>query len=146
MVNTLGKSEILAKMERGFYPRNVAVVGAARHNQHRWLKAHLAFHKSHGEVFHVNIDEAEWDGATELGVQSFHSILDIKEPVDYVTISVPRKVVPLIIDECIRKDVSVVHIYTAGFEESGEEEGIRLDNEIREMAQKSGLLIIQMSS
>ena len=142
MVNTLGKSEILAKMERGFYPRNVAVVGAARHNQHRWLKAHLAFHKSHGEVFHVNIDEAEWDGATELGVQSFHSILDIKEPVDYVTISVPRKVVPLIIDECIRKDVSVVHIYTAGFEESGEEEGIRLDNEIREMAQKSGLLII----
>ena len=142
MVNTLGKTETLAKMERGFYPRNVAVIGAARHNQHRWIKAHLSFHQNHGKVFHVNIDEAEWPGATELGVQNFHSILDIQEPIDYVTISVPRKIVPRLIEECIKKEVAIVHIYTAGFEESGEEEGIRLDHEISAMARKSGLLVI----
>ena len=138
----LGRAETLAKMERGFYPRNIVVIGAARHNQHRWLKAHLPFHQKHGKVLHVNIDETEWPGATELGVQNFRSILDIHEPVDYVTISVPRKVVPRLVEECVRKEVAIVHIFTAGFEESGEEEGIRLDHEISEMARKSGLLII----
>ena len=142
MVNSLGKAETLAKMERGFYPRNVAVIGAARHNQHRWIKSHLAFHQNHGKVFHVNVDEAEWPGADELGVQNFHSILDIQDPIDYVTISVPRKIVPRLVADCIKKEVAIVHIYTAGFEESGEEEGIRLDHEISEMARKSGLLIM----
>ncbi len=125
MVNMLGRAETLAKMERGFYPRNVVVIGAARHNQHRWLKAHLPFHQSHGKVFYVNIDETEWSGATDLGIRNFRSILEIQEPVDYVTISVPRVVVPRLIEECVRKDVAIVHIFTAGFEESGEEEGIR---------------------
>ena len=142
MVNSLGRTETLAKMDRGFYPRNIAVIGAARHNQHRWLKCHLPFHQNHGTVFHVNIDEAEWPGAAELGVENFHSILDIQDPIDYVTISVPRKFVPTLVADCIKKEVAIVHIYTAGFEESGEEEGISLDREISEMARKAGLLII----
>jgi acyl-CoA synthetase (NDP forming) len=133
-------------MGRGFYPRNLAVIGAARHNQHRWIKAHLPFHQNHGKVFHVNVDEAEWPGAEELGVQNFRSILDIPDPVDYVTISVPRKFVPGLIQNCIEKEVAVVHIFTAGFEESGEEEGIRIDREISELARKSGILIIGPNS
>lgn len=142
MVNSLTRTETLTKMERGFYPRNVAVIGAARHNQHRWLKSHITFHNNHGKVFHVNIDEAEWPGADALGVQNFHSILDIQDPIDYVSISVPRKIVPRLIQDCIKKEVSVVHIYTAGFEESGEEEGISLDREISQLARESGLLIM----
>jgi acyl-CoA synthetase (NDP forming) len=142
MANILGRTETLSRMERGFNPRNVVVIGAAKHNQHRWLKSHLPFHQNHGKVLNVNIDENEWAGATELGIQNYHSILDIEEPIDYVTISVPRKVVPRLIEECIKKEVAIVHIYTAGFEESGEEEGIRLDREISAMAQKAGLLII----
>ena len=92
--------------------------------------------------FHVNIDEDEWPGAEELGVQNYRSILDIEEPIDYVTISVPRRIVPRLVADCIKKDVALVHIFTAGFEESGEEEGIQLDHEIRDMARASGLLIM----
>ena len=142
MVTALGKTETLEKMHRGIYPRNIAVFGAARHNQHRWLKSHLPFHEKHGKVFHVNIDEDEWPGAEELGVQNYRSILDIEEPIDYVTISVPRRIVPRLVADCIKKDVALVHIFTAGFEESGEEEGIQLDHEIRDMARASGLLIM----
>ena len=91
MVNTLERDEVLVRMERGFYPRNVAVIGAARHNQHRWIKAHLPFHQNHGRVFNVNIDEAEWPGATELGVQSFQSILDIEEPLTTSPFRSPAK-------------------------------------------------------
>ncbi len=146
MANYLDKTETLVKMERGFYPRNLAVIGAARHNQHRWIKAHLPFHENHGQVFHVNINEDEWPGAEALGVQNFRSLLDIPEPVDYVTISVPRKFVPSLIQDCIDKEVSVVHIFSAGFEESGEEEGIRIDREISAKAKRAGLLIIGPNS
>ena len=142
MVSTMGLTETLQKLHRGIYPRNIAVFGAARHNQHRWLKSHLPFHEKHGKVFHVNINEEEWPGAEELGVQNYRSILDIEEPIDYVTISVPRKIVPRLVEDCIKKGVALVHIFTAGFEESGEEEGIQLDEEISRMARESGLLIM----
>lgn len=142
MVDTQDKTGTLAKLQRGFYPRNVAVVGAARHNQFRWIQSHLPFHESHGKVFHVNIDENEWPGAEALGVQNYRSLVDIPEPIDYVTISVPRKVVPAVIQDCINKDVTLVHLYTAGFEETGEEEGLALDRQVSEMARKADLLII----
>ena len=142
MADILGNSETVTKLQRGFYPRNIAVVGAARHNEFRWLKAHLPIREFNGDVFHVNIDEREWAGAEELGVKNFRSLLDIPEPVDYVTISVPRKAVPFVIPDCIKKGVAVVHIFTAGFEESGEEEGLMLDRQISEMAREAGLLIM----
>ncbi|MBI4298449.1 MAG: CoA-binding protein [Chloroflexi bacterium] len=138
----LSKKEKLARMQRAFYPRNVAVVGAARHNNFMWIRNHLPFHQNHGKVFHVNIDKNEWPGAEALGVQCFASLLDIPEPVDYVSISVPRQIVPRILEDCIKKDVATVHVYAAGFGESGEPEGIRLDGVISEMARKSGLLVI----
>ena len=49
---------------------------------------------------------------------------------------------PLVVQDCIEKGVSLVHIYTAGFEESGEEEGIALDRQISSMARQSGTLIM----
>ena len=77
MSNDSDIEQTISKMDKGFYPRNIAVIGAARHNQHRWLKAHLPFHQNHGTVFNVNIDEDEWPGASELNIKSFKSILDI---------------------------------------------------------------------
>ena len=142
MVDTQVRSETLARMERGFNPRNIAVIGAARHNNHRWIKAHLPFHENHGKIYHVNIDEAEWPGAEALGVQNFHSLLDIPDPIDYVAISVPRQIVPRLLEDCAKKDVAIVHVYTAGFAESGEEEGIKLDNTVAEIASRTGLLLI----
>ncbi len=142
MTNTKQREDMISKLERGFNPRNIAVVGAARHNEFRWLKSHLAIREHNGDVFHVNIDENEWPGAEELGVKNFKSMLDIPEPIDYVTISVPRKFVPLVVQDCIKKEVALVHIFTAGFEESGEEEGIMLDDQISKMARDAGLLIM----
>ncbi len=139
---TAANQDLMAKLERGFNPRNVAVIGAARHNNFQWLRNHLPFHKKHGSLFHVNIDKNEWPGAEELGVQNYSSLLEIQEPIDYVSISVPRQVVPRVLADCIKKGVSVVHVYTAGFGESGEEEGIKLEHTIVEMAQKAGIALI----
>ena len=136
------KKETLKKLERAFSPRNVAVVGAARHNNYNWIRAHLPFHQKQGQVFHVNINEEEWPGASALGVKNFHALTDIPDPVDYVTVSVPRQVVPQVLQDCIKKEVAAVHVFSAGFGESKEEEGIRLDCVISELAEKEDLLVI----
>ncbi|MBI4338785.1 MAG: CoA-binding protein [Chloroflexi bacterium] len=135
-------SGILARLERGFNPRNVATVGATQRNNYNWLRNHLAFQASHGRLYHVNIDRNEWPGAEALGVQNFPSLLDIPAPVDYVTVSVPRQFVPRVLEDCIRKGVAVVHVFTAGFGESGELAGIELEHQIVELAQKAGIAVI----
>ena len=57
MVDDTKWQDVLAKLKRGITPRNVAVVGAARHNEFRWIQSHLPFHNNNGKVFHVNLNE-----------------------------------------------------------------------------------------
>ena len=141
MIN-LGQAELLEKLERGFNPRNVAVVGAARHNQFRWLKSHLPFFENFGKLYHVNVDKDEWPGADELGVPNYMSLLDIPDEIDYVTISVPRQVVPRILEDCVKKGVAVVHVFAAGFGEIDEDEGRRLDGVVKDLAEAGNLPVI----
>jgi acetyltransferase len=141
-VINIGQAEMLEKLERGFNPRNVAVVGAARHNQFRWLKCQIPFRDNFGKLFHVNVDKDEWPGAEELGVPNYMSLLDIPDEIDYVTISVPRQIVPRILEDCVKKGVAVAHVFAAGFGEIDEEEGRRLDGVVKQIAEAGNLAVI----
>ena len=136
------REQLLERLERGFNPRTVAVVGAARHNEFRWLKSHMPFYQNFGKLYHVNIDKDEWPGAEALGVQNFASLMDIPDEIDYVTISVPRQVVPRVLQDCITKGVRVAHVFAAGFGEIEEEEGQRLDGLVKQIAEDGGLPVI----
>ena len=126
-------------LERLFNPRSVAVVGSKQVDNHNWLRTVLPFQ---GPKYHVNLDQGEWASAEELGYPSYASLLDVPGPVDYVIVSVPAQVVPYVIKDCIAKGVLGVHLYTAGFSETGTEEGIRLENEIVALARDAGLKIV----
>lgn len=133
--------DLKQKLDRVFYPRVVGVVGAKRDNDYNWLRAYEPF-TAHGKVYHVNIDQSEWPGAEELGFPNVSSVLDIPEPVDYVTISVPNRVVPAVLRDCVAKGVGGVHIFAAGFGEIGTEEGQQLEDEVRRIGTDAGLPII----
>ena len=122
-------------LDRLFNPQSVAVVGSKQADNHNWLRTVLPFK---GPKYHVNLDKNEWASAEELGYTNYASLLDVPGPVDFVIVSVPAKVVPYVIKDCIAKGVLGVHLYTAGFSETGTEEGIRLENEIVAMAQEFG--------
>ena len=139
---SMSEKEFKAQLERGFNPKVVAVVGAARHNQHRWLKSHLPFMEEHGKLYHVNINEEEWPGADELGIQNFKSLVDIPDDVDYVTISVPRNVVPIVLKDCVAKKVAVAHVFAAGFDEVDEEVGHELGRQVQQIPEEGNLLVI----
>lgn len=126
-------------LERLFNPRSVAVVGSKTVDRHNWLRTVLPFE---GPKFHINTDKNEWPSAEELGFPSYSSILDVPEDVDFVIISVPAAVVPRVLNDCIKKGVAGVHLYTAGYGETGSEPGITLENELAELARVSGINVV----
>ncbi|MBI4340115.1 MAG: acetate--CoA ligase family protein [Chloroflexi bacterium] len=127
------------RLERIFNPRSVAVVGSKKVDNHSWLRTVLPFQ---GPKYHVNIDRSEWPSAEELGFPNYPSLLDVPGDVDYVIVSVPAQVVPRILRDCVAKKVAGVHLYTAGFSETGTEEGIRLEKQVVQIAREGGLKVV----
>ncbi|MCK5301704.1 MAG: CoA-binding protein, partial [Candidatus Thorarchaeota archaeon] len=62
-------------------------------------------------------------GEEVLGHKIYRNLLDIPEPVDYVIIAVPLRVVPEVLKECAQKDVKGATIFASGYSELGTEEG-----------------------
>ncbi len=55
---------------------------------------------------------------------------------------VPAQAAPRLIEECAAKGVRAIHFCTAGFAETGEEEGTRLESELVELARRSQIRVI----
>lgn len=127
------------KLERAFNPRTVAVVGDKRAMGYLWLNALKPFV---GKVYSVQINKDEIPGIEALGIPNYMSLLDIPDELDYVVCAVRRAISPRVVADCIRKKVTAVTLFTSGFAETEEEEGVRLQQELGDMARKAGLLLI----
>ena len=132
-------SDIIRRLERVFNPRTVAVVGDKRAMGYFWLRNMSTFT---GKLYSVQIDPNEIPGILELGVSNYASLLDIPDEIDYVVCAVPRPIAPRIVADCVAKKVGGVSLFTSGFAETGEAEGIRLQEQIASMARDGGLVLI----
>jgi acyl-CoA synthetase (NDP forming) len=126
-------------LHRLLYPRSVAVVGAKKANDYRWLRCVSTFQ---GPVYSVNLDARETPGIEALGVRNYARLTDIPGPVDYVILSVPREATPSVLRDCIAKQVRGVMLFTSGFSETGTDKGRELERTITHMAQEANLPLI----
>jgi acyl-CoA synthetase (NDP forming) len=55
---------------------------------------------------------------------------------------VNAQIAPKLVEECAEKGVRTIHFCTAGFSETGEEQGIKLESELVEIARRKGIRII----
>ena len=133
------RSDVQKRLDRAFNPRTVAVVGDKRAMGYLWLRSMSTFQ---GKLYSVQIDPDEIPGIEEMGVPNFASLLDIPDEIDYVVCAVPRQISPRVVADCIEKGVGAVTLFTSGFAETETEEGIRLQEEIGQMARQAGLLLI----
>lgn len=129
----------LENLHRALHPRAVAVVGARKADDYSWLRNMSTFE---GPVYSVNIDENEIPGIEALGITNYKSLMDIPEPVDFVVVAVPRRAAPFVIKDAIAKGVAGAAMFTAGFAETAEEEGVQLQQTIVEMARASDIALI----
>jgi acyl-CoA synthetase (NDP forming) len=127
------KDDGLRKFEYIFSPRTVAVIGASDNDG---FSQALMGTKLRDNLYLVNPRYRELHGKT-----CYSSILDIEDGIDYVVIAVPALLVPQVLTECIQKGAKAVHVFTAGFSETGLEERRILEEEIRKIAKDKVSLI-----
>lgn len=132
-------SGIRKALELMTHPRAIAVVGAARSTMGAYpgMFACIRNFGYAGRLYPINPNADEIDG-----VKAYGSLCELPEPVDLVIISVPARVVPEALTDCIASGNRNVHIFSSGFRETGEPEGIELQEKIEKIAVEGGLRVI----
>ena len=110
-----------------FHPRTVALFGVPA-NPDAW-----------GAMFHKSLIESGYDvsrmflinpKADKIGeLPAYHTLMDVPQEVDHVISLVPARVVPELVDQCIAKGVRSLHLFTAGFSETGDAEMAKVERE-----------------
>jgi acyl-CoA synthetase (NDP forming) len=121
-------------------PRAVALAGITVANPEHWTRVFLeslTVFQFDRPLYLVNRRGGEIDGH-----KVYQSMKDVPGDVDYVVGTVAAQAAPGLVLECAEKGVKAIHFCTAGFAETGEDEGIRLQNELIEASRKTGIRII----
>jgi len=123
-----------------FNPSSVAVIGASRDNKKEmsggWVGRLVQFGYK-GEIYPINPD-----AESILGLKAYPSIVSVPDSIDYAIVSVPARAVPQVVKECINKGIKVIHVYAAGFSETGKETGRALQAELVELVNNSNVRLI----
>lgn len=126
-------------LESLFHPHSIALVGITTNPEHwtrTFLDALLEF-RFEGPLYLVNPR-----GGEIRGLKVYRRLEDIPDVVDYVISTVPAPVAPELVEACAARGVRAIHFCTAGFSETGEERGIRLEAELAEISRRTGVRII----
>ncbi len=109
--------------ERLFFPRAIGIIGASNDPAGGGLFVRALRGKFRGKTYLFNPRLA---GKILLGQKVYGSILEISEPIDYVIIAVPARIVPKVLEEVGQKSIPFCTIFSSGFREVGNEELERL--------------------
>ncbi len=127
-------------LHRALNPKSIVVVGSKRADAFMWLRNYSTF--TAGPVYSVQIDPNEIPGIEAMGVTNFTSLLDVPGEIDYVMLAVPRPVAARVLADCAKKGVGGVALFTSGFAETGEEEGIKLQEQLLQIARDGNVALI----
>ena len=122
-------------------PRTVAVIGAStRPTLGRVLLRSILDGDPQVTVYPVN-PHAHAVG----GVRAYPTVLDVPDSVDLAVIVVPASQVPVVVEQCARKQVGGLAIISAGFAER-DAEGAALERKIVTEARRNGMRVIGPAS
>jgi acyl-CoA synthetase (NDP forming) len=125
---------------RLFSPSSVAVVGASLNpvSGGYQFTRFLIDHGFRGRLYPVNPTLSEL-----FGHEVYPSLTEIPDSnVDYVISCVPAERVLPLLEDCGKKNVKLVHLFTARLKETGREKERKLQDEILEKARQLGIRIL----
>lgn len=128
-----------ASLDRIFFPRSAAIVGVSERADNPgtlFLRAFTDMGFS-GDLYPVNPRHEEI-----LGLRCYPDLDSLPAGLDLVILAVPPAAVPSLVGECASLGVGGCIINTAGFSETGREEGRRLEKEIMDKVRGSGLRLV----
>jgi acyl-CoA synthetase (NDP forming) len=125
---------------RLFSPSSVAIVGASLNpfSGGYQFTRFLIDHGFQGKLYPVNPTLSEI-----LGLKVYPRLTDVPDPnVDYVISCIPAEGVLSLLEDCRKKNVRLVHLFTARLKETGRDKETKLQVEILEKARKLGIRIL----
>ena len=125
--------------EVAFAPRSIAVLGASskeRGGGNGFIKS-IKEMRYKGNMYPINPNVEE-----VLGYKCYPSLAAVPEVPDLVIMAVGAHRAEQALEECIARGVRNVHMFTAGFGETGEEEGEKLAERLRAIAERGKLNIV----
>ncbi|GGO64301.1 acetate--CoA ligase family protein [Nonomuraea cavernae] len=130
------REEILAKMNRIFKPRSVAVIGASAEEGKigNSVMRNLINGGYQGRIFPINPKAPEI-----MGLPAYRSVSDVPYDVDVAVFAIPAKFVASALEEVGRKGVAGAIMIPSGFAETGNVEGQR---QIVEIARRHGVRML----
>ena len=131
-------SDTKHNLEKIFYPKSVAIVGATKGIGTVPYDIVMSILKSdfQGIVYPVSPKEK-----FIAGVKAYKYVIDIEDPVDLAIIVFPSSVCHMALEQCGKKGIKAVVIISAGFKEVGAE-GLEREKQLIEIAQKYGISFI----
>lgn len=132
------KRSIVEAFEPLFYPQSLAIIGASVELAkfgNIILSAIQEIGYS-GKIYPVNPD-----GGGINGLKVYRSLKEIPGEVDFAIITIPAPSVLGALEECLGKGVQAAEILTAGFKETGDPAGKKMEEEIARVARR-GLRIL----
>ncbi len=130
--------DLMTQLDPVFHPRSVAIVGVPRGMKIGKLflisMLELGFA---GEIYPVHPEAEEIDG-----IKAYPSVSAIPGPVDLAIVLVPHNRAMPVVKECAAKGVKGAVLFTAGYKETGTEDGKRLEEELTTIARSSGMRLM----
>ncbi|MFC1900048.1 acetate--CoA ligase family protein [Chloroflexota bacterium] len=127
-------------LEYLFHPKTIAIAGVSSDTQGGGMgQSYITRFREVG--FKGNIYPLNPSGGEVSGVKIHKSILDVPEDVDFVISAIPARHTPQLMADCAAKGVKLVHFFSAGFSELGNETGKKLESEIAAIAREAGIRI-----
>ncbi|MYA01891.1 MAG: hypothetical protein F4038_02465 [Chloroflexi bacterium] len=123
-----------------FFPRGVAVVGASRGNAgNRGPGGWLQSLKDAGQpnIYPVNPRAGEIED-----LPAYARLTDIPGPVDHVISAIPAAYVLDMLEDASAKGVRSIHLFTAGFAETGIADRLQLQHQLKSRANELGIRLI----
>jgi len=127
----------MASLDTAFNPASVAIIGVGELTTGKYYLQSLLDSGFQGKIYPVHLRGGEISG-----LKLHQNVKHIPEPVEFVICCIPARSVPQLIEDCSEKGVKVVMLFTAGFSETGSEEGQQLEAEICRLAQAGGVRLI----
>ena len=128
-------------LDRLFYPKSLAVVGASpgatdRSQGNNYIMGSIVQNYK-GKIYPVHPS-----GENIFGLTTYKRVRDIPDEIDLVIFSIPASVVLNVMEDCVAKKVKFIHFFTAGFSETGVQELADLEKKILELARANHIRIL----
>lgn len=133
-------ASLTPKLDFIFHPATIAIAGvsdeASPPNSGRNFLNVILAAGFKGKLYPLNRN-----GGRAHGLKIYTGLSEVPDTVDFLISAVPARNAPELMKECVDKKVKLVHFFTAGFSELGDENGKRLESEVAAIARAGGVRI-----